>query len=622
MSDLNKISQLENQCKNLCTEIKAISDSYFKIGIKNDLISKEVRRLSSRAKEYEHGAFIAIVVGPAKSGKSTLVNLIAGAFVSPTNFLECTVRPSIISRKGNDENSEITCYTSDNGEDKIEKIDSIIDCIRGLENETDLQDIRIEKFPLTPELIRTKVELGLEESLTSDTLVTSIKTPGGNLLQDNIFLIDMPGFDGAYKNIDDPTYDVIAQRADLIIFVQSSNAAFSKVSKDFLNTLFTSNKDVPVCLIHNQFDASWWKSKEEKDKQTDSQRKFAFNEIRKSGFNIADENCYTLNLGAVQDFRSGKYPGNKMMDDEVQKFSIAEKELYERIVNRKDAIRLDNCVRRTFQQARRLVELIDSEISKRKAIIVEYQRVRDLFHSIDDRVVYDVDISLNIAQINMVFDQHEHQALEEYSNDSIKYGNQDTIERLKKFTDRLNDGFNDNLGAILNVSLHENSIHNCFRDKASNIRETLIGGLSSLVPDIPAGKIEIGPTGNADLHSFIDLDTIVPVRRRFMVLSGRHSAEDMRNYIINIVDRLTTMKDHNGQPTNYGYVFHEVLPAIKNRINQRLNEIKLEYQKRLTDYLDSTCAERLSALTPDYDSYVARTGELMSLSQRLHKICK
>ena len=61
------------------------------------------------------------------------------------------------------------------------------------------------------------VSLALEESVinTDHTLVTSITTSGGELLKDNIFLVDMPGLDGGYANLDNPIYETISQRAEV-----------------------------------------------------------------------------------------------------------------------------------------------------------------------------------------------------------------------------------------------------------------------------------------------------------------------------------------------------------------------------------------------------------------------
>lgn len=635
MNNMNTQVQLENKCRNLYNEIAGFADEFEKVGlsdkpekggVEDNALRREVRKLRSRAAEYEHGSFIALVVGPAKSGKSTLVNLIAGAYVSPTNFLECTVRPSIISKRGEGQESEIVCFTSRNSQttensderDKIGKIDSIIDCIRGLDNERNLWDIKIEKYPLTKENIRDRVELGLEESLTSDTLITSITTPGGSLLHENVFIIDMPGFDGAYKNIDDPIYDVIAQRADLIIFVQSSNAAFNKVSKDFLKILSARNRDVPVCLIHNQFDASWWKTREEKDRITGTQRRFAIDEIRKSGFNIQDENCYTLNLGAVNDFRNDDYKDNEVMRGENERFVKAEEELYRRIINRKDTIRLENCINRTLQQARRVSSLLDSDLADRHLKVKEYRSVEGFFDKLDPKLEGNVEASANLNLAKSVFDQYEHQGIEEFSNDKIKYSNDDANHRISVFVENLNNALNARMSEILNIQLAEATLFNDFRTKASSLREKLIEEAHAPVPEIDMEKVTVGVTSTCDITQYIDLKTIIPKKKVLGVLNfGSHSSAEMQGYITTIINRLTTMKDYNSQTTDYGYFFKEIVPTSEAALKNRLSRMKGEYQLRLNDYIASTRRGRLASIIPDYDKYVATTDSLTHLTNKL-----
>ena len=194
------IQVLTNKCDNVKNAIVAIKDEYATQLDTLPDIKKQLKKVLNRASEYENGSFIVLVVGPVKSGKSTLVNLIADAYVSPTHFLECTVRPSIISKQKEGEEKLITSFSSGDIMNKVEHIDSIIDCIRGMESEASLtgMNINIDKVPLTEDNITEKVELGLQESLTAETLVTSITTPGGQLLQDNVFVMDMPGVDGKY----------------------------------------------------------------------------------------------------------------------------------------------------------------------------------------------------------------------------------------------------------------------------------------------------------------------------------------------------------------------------------------------------------------------------------------
>lgn len=616
------VAQLENRCLLLNNEIDAIFKDYEGINSNDEKLSREFNKLKNRAGEYKHGTFIALVVGPAKSGKSTLVNLIAGAYVSPTNFLECTVRPSIISRKDEDEESSLTCYTAASGINRMENIDAIIDCVRGLDSEENLKGIKVEKLPLTEKNIKERVELGLETSLSSDTLITSISTPGGDLLQKQVFIIDMPGFDGAYMNIDDPTYDIIAQRADLIIFVQSSNSAFSKVSKDFLKILGNRNKDVPVCMIHNVFDAAWWKDREEKDKIIEQQRKFAYDEIRKYGFNIDYSHCYAINLGAVQDFRKGGFKDAEFMEESDRKYRAIEQELFNRIINRKDAIRLTNCINRTNQQITNLISHIVAEIEKREAVIKQYRNVKSTIEKIDVKFTPDISVSFNVEDAKELFSQYKHQATIDYSNDKIKYSNEDARQRITSFIDRVNDGFNKSLAALLNLSILETALFNEFRNKVSEIREEL-----SAIPLFdgqyaPLEKQRVSSGKAIDIHPYLDINTIVPIKGMRLIRNfvKPHSADDMRGYLSDIENRLISTKDHRGQAADLGYLLKDIIPAKVDEANSNLAEIKSNYQLWLRDYVDSAKNRILSAIIPEYEEYCLTTEQLSGVCERLKKL--
>ena len=103
---------LQNRCSVVGRELTRLLDEYAEVLRDCPTVDMQLRKAGSRAHEYENGTFIVLVVGPVKSGKSTLVNLIANAYVSPTHFLECTVRPSIISQRREGEDCCITVYTT------------------------------------------------------------------------------------------------------------------------------------------------------------------------------------------------------------------------------------------------------------------------------------------------------------------------------------------------------------------------------------------------------------------------------------------------------------------------------------------------------------------------------
>ena len=97
-----------------------------------------LKRLANRSREYKNQSFVVLVVGPVKSGKSTFVNLVANEYVSPTHYLECTGRPSIIS-KGN--SREITIYHSKDTNNKAGQIEDIFDCLNGLIHKNEIADV-------------------------------------------------------------------------------------------------------------------------------------------------------------------------------------------------------------------------------------------------------------------------------------------------------------------------------------------------------------------------------------------------------------------------------------------------------------------------------------------------
>ena len=92
-------NRLLNKSAIVSREITRLAGEYNKTIGHIAPVMAQLTKAENRSREYENGSFIVLVVGPVKSGKSTLVNLIANAYVSPTHFLECTVRPSIISQR-------------------------------------------------------------------------------------------------------------------------------------------------------------------------------------------------------------------------------------------------------------------------------------------------------------------------------------------------------------------------------------------------------------------------------------------------------------------------------------------------------------------------------------------
>lgn len=327
-------------------------------------IAAGLLRLQRRSMEYRHGSFIMLVVGPVKSGKSTLVNLLAHRYVSPTDKLECTLRPTIIS--GLEEGGEptISIYSSKDESRKEKDLDLIIDKLRGIvSDDAELREhLTRESYPLSDENIDTYIAPSYNRQDSS--IITAITAPAGKMLRGadggRIFLADMPGFDGNRINLSSALYDAMSKRVDLILFVHSSVSAFNVTSNEYLDKLREYNGSVPVYLIHNVFDASWWQDPGARRAEVERQSRSEYEEIKHKGFNIEPDYVSCLNLGMVTDYLKGvARPGCEAeLEQAWHDFEAVEDRLYEKITTRIGGQRLERCLERTDKLRDDLVKKI------------------------------------------------------------------------------------------------------------------------------------------------------------------------------------------------------------------------------------------------------------------------
>ncbi|MBQ6308829.1 MAG: dynamin family protein [Prevotella sp.] len=367
-TNIKKIESISAQLGELATNyVPKLVDEH----IKNKL-----SQLSRRSLEYKNGSFIMLVVGPVKSGKSTLVNLLAHRYVSPTDTLECTVRPSIISNVNDEHDCKIEIYKARHEGRKAEDLDLIVDELRGIVTEQELGEY-LEKDEYTNYSDDT-VNNVISPSYNKEdrTIITSITTTGSKLLArgpvdgGKIFLADMPGFDGNTSNLNDPLYDAISKRVDLILFVHSSVSAFNLTSASYLEKLREYNEAVPVYLVHNIFDSTYWKNPQDRAHEIDRQVQKEYEEIRSKGFNIESEFISKVNLGKVTDALQGAGAYVEGFEEDLQgelrKFEEIEEKLYRKITSNISELRLKRCEDRTRTLRDQLVDTITKEISSLK----------------------------------------------------------------------------------------------------------------------------------------------------------------------------------------------------------------------------------------------------------------
>ena len=394
-----------------------------------ELLSR-LNTVVSRAREHSDRSFVILVAGPVKSGKSTFVNLVANAFVSPTHFLECTVRPSIIS--ASESEHVITVYKSENKTRVVEQVDAIIDHLRGQISYDAIPEVSRQEWLLTPANIDEHVALDISDVEGDGTLMTTIKTPGGKLLTSGVYMIDMPGFDGSKANLDSPLYRTIASRADLIILVQSSNSAVTKVSDEFFALLRENNRNVPVCLLHNVFDAAFWRGDEQKKAAVAEQMEYAVARIKEMGFNLDARNAYAVNLGMVWDWRDRQYVSDpQILQKAVEVFAHVEQEMYDVLLTQRDSIRIRTVIGRTLQQMEQLMDIVGHDLAVKRQQLEKYTALKGEFDALKGRR-----ISLRTeANVDWLSLRNEITGLYSLTKKSLsgKYKTREARELLSKF---------------------------------------------------------------------------------------------------------------------------------------------------------------------------------------------
>lgn len=573
-----------------------------------------IQQLENRSKEYRKPSFVVLVVGPVKAGKSTFVNLVARNYVSPTHFLECTVRPSIIS--AGDSNS-LTVYKSGNINEKSAQMDGILDCLNGLIENDEIKDVTTAVYDFTPENVDRYIKLDMINVQSDEILLTSIKTQGGSLMQEHVFIVDMAGFDGANVNFDTPAYQKITERADLIIFVQSSNSAISKVSSSFFELLKNRNHSVPVCLVHNVFEAAYWRSDEQKKRDIEVQKEHAISKIR-STYNLMLEDAYAfnLNLGKVNDLREGNYetPHLAALKTEAKEFEKAEAKM-STLFSRRESIRMKNCIIRTQTQQNVLLEEVNKLMEEMNNLNARYQEVACKFENLK-RNKTSLPLSASIitslddlhtvvtGQYNM-FKQHNLVGREKYSTEEAR---KMVSELMDKCGQELNKHLNKKLQELKEIN-SSNEYQQWLLDINTTAAEHSVASIAKMVHPIHERSVEV--------HYEVNVQRLVP-KRRFLGL-GKHSLEKVNAYLAHIKNCLCgTTTD--GDVTVKGIIEEQVYPEIRRII-----------QEEKENYISSVIAcgnaeiERLKVLAlqqiiHDIDAFHAEKQKLEELKKNIENL--
>lgn len=610
----------------LAKQLQLAIEAAFQSGTYQDTIvgiKEQCKRLLCRAREWESKAFIIIVVGPIKSGKSTFVNLLAHEKVSPTHFLECTVRPSIISKK-KDENAEsqITSFITD-GNPTIEHVDTIIDYIKGL-NYAGLGQIKEEKpCPLTNENLDRKVSyrIGFKNTENEVVALTSITAKGGEFLQDNIFLIDMPGFDGVMANIDKPFYEAIINRADLVVFVQSSNSAINKISEKFCELILKRNGSIPIYFIHNCFDSSYWHTVDGKKEVIEGHVKKALEFFKEQKISVEKENCKYINLGMVTDARDESFMNDpqkflseyeEKLKNEDSLFSELEHELYEKISSSRNRKRLQNCIFRTVKEAEILHDLLEKREKELQDSKKEYDRIKKLFDELRGKLkpIDDIPSSLILTDLigklqdirNTFCKNIDHEA--KYNTENTRAKGCELI-RMYRDTTKL----------FVNENFNPSKVQQTIQDKCNftffSVIPTELKKYESLSEEIQL------PRENKEFdYSSIEKEYDVESRIKRLPLWKKYKGARVVEFMTDIEHTLFGLSSDNPN----GSIPQRFFPYCQTEIKTWISQLVDSYCESYKQKIDNTKVEVLRSIIPDISKHNDEINKIEDLVKKINGI--
>ena len=438
-------------------------------------------------------------------------------------------------------------------------------------------------------------------------------------MKQDVFIIDMPGFDGEYANIDDPVYDTIAQRADLIIFVQSSNSAISKVSGQFLEKLHENNKDVPVCLIHNVFDSAHWRDDAERQRAVDEQKQFALAEIRRLGFKIDADQCFSINLGKVEDSRSERYAADDDLRKEAEAFDEIENRLHDRVISNRDVMRLSACLGRTQQQLQRLSSTIGQERDRRAALLRRYNEAALAFDAIENEpFMAQVDMvpMVNPATLRAIV-EGECQSRISQIQPRLHRSDSEARAIVVDFVESSERLLRAQLPDLLNVGPTESEMYLCCRQRISDIGNAMLQcGVERM--NLEVERIALERPREINLMQGIDLTMIVP--HRLLIPGVRwmgHTSEDLVSYLNAAKARLVGAANGN---VERGYIETTALPEIVQRMGEAIRAVRDQYIARCADYLEACRRQVLRTIIPDIEPFNRLDGVLEQLQSDIDNI--
>jgi hypothetical protein len=228
--------------------------------------------------------FVVACIGMLKSGKSTLINLLARSKdASPTGFgFDTTLRPVLIT-SSTDPHGTIEVWLPNTPEQKLTKatLNEVFLCLRKVKKPEEVKGASCHAYPLTPANLENALCKAVLEAdnnmLPCEPVMVVVKVPPNkdSPLSSEIVLLDTPGLDSGLSNWTKESserYSWIIENSDLLLFLQSSVAPLNRNAADILRDIHARSPNTPVWLVQNEMCAKPWLPLERITEENNKQR--------------------------------------------------------------------------------------------------------------------------------------------------------------------------------------------------------------------------------------------------------------------------------------------------------------------------------------------------------------
>ncbi len=330
--------------------------------------------------------FVVSGIGMLKSGKSTLVNLLArNKNASPTGFgFDTTLRPALITCTAEPQ-GKIEIWLPSNADQNMTKatLNEVFLCLRGVKKSTDVKNATCHQYPLTPANLENalcKAVLEADQNmLPCEPVMVVVKVPRNNEspLSSEIVLLDTPGLDSGiseWTTSASERYSWIIENSDLLLFLQSSVAPLNRNATKILRDIHARSPNTPVWLVQNEMCAKPWLPPERITEENTKQRTQAarmFNTVSRA-FKQVYANLGKADSAIFDDSLGGKIRRELLQDSQ---FRSLEQNVKDDLIRNIGPIRRRNCIDAVVRETQNLMDGLDG-IRKRLEVQLREKRNR------------------------------------------------------------------------------------------------------------------------------------------------------------------------------------------------------------------------------------------------------